>query len=220
MQTIANEPLSAKVCQALKKAIVSGELTPRHKATETGLAKMLGVSRTPVREALRVLNVEGFVTLRENSGISINEFNLENTLALLEIRGRLEGQAAALATWNLTGEQKLRLTSANNLLQELRMVDGRYDSEEFMQADRAFHAALLEIADDEELAREHAGLGDRLFRLRTSTLSVGQDDAVDLARLHHQAIFEAVVNGDAELARELAAEHTHFIGQYLRRLMK
>lgn len=212
---IDNDLLSTKVFNALKEAMVDGTLVPGEKTTETKLADLLGVSRTPVREALKLLSAQGFVTLVKNSGVVINEFTLEDYKEQIQVRGALEGLAAALAAQRITDEQVELLRAAYKLIEDMKPVDGQYDCAEFLMADTGFHEAVIAIAGNRRIKNIENSLQDRMNRLYASVVSATQNEAVECCVLQHKEIMEAILSHDSEKAERLAREHTAFVTRYL-----
>lgn len=209
MKPIVNELLSTKVMRAVKAAIVSGELAPGTKTTETQIATILGVSRTPVREALRQLNAEGFVTLIQNSSVIIADFTLEDTLSVLQVRGVLEGLATRLAATQATQEQIAHLRSVHSMVQNL---DESRTGEEFMLADRSFHDYVIDISGNPHIAQFTESIKGRLMRLHTLLIELTEGKILDAVREQHAAILDAIATGQAEKAEMLSRLHMGLMG--------
>ena len=205
--------LSARVLEAIKKAILSEELAPGQKVTETLLAKMLGVSRTPVRESLRALSAEGFITLSPNSSFIVNSFTLEDTKEVLQVRGALEGLAARLAAEKITDAQKEELIHTFESVNEIEPLEGVVRGERFMHIDTDFHQTILRIAGNSRIITIENSLKDRLSRLHTSMLS--KQDAIEYCRQQHKNIMDAILKHDGDLAEKQSKFHTDFIAQYI-----
>ena len=126
---------STCVYDAILGAILHGDLKAGEKLSETGLAERLGVSRTPVREALRALDAEGFVRLSPNSRFEITSFSRQDAMEVLQIRRLLEGEASRLAAQRGTPEDCCRLQET--LDAAWACVDGPAEEVDFrfMQAD-------------------------------------------------------------------------------------
>ena len=153
---------STCVYDAILGAILHGDLKAREKLSETGLAERLGVSRTPVREALRALDAEGFVRLSPNSRFEITSFSRQDAMEVLQIRRLLEGEASRLAAQRGTPEDCCRLQET--LDAAWACVEGPAEEVDFrfMQADIAFHRTIFEIAGNNRMLRVSSALGDRL----------------------------------------------------------
>lgn len=219
MKPITNELLSTKVVQAVKAAIISGELPPGSKTTETQIATILGVSRTPVREALRQLNAQGFVTLVKNSGVIIADFTLEDTLSILQVRGVLEGLAARLAAARITPEQERHLRSVNSLLDNLSDDDSEQSGEEFMLADRSFHDCIIEIAGNPHISLITDSVKGRLLRLHTLLIALSEGKILDMVKEQHGAIIDAIASHQAERAEQLSRLHMGLMGTHVEEML-
>ena len=99
--------LSKKVYRILKKEIIKGSLKPGSKVLEGRIAEQIGISRTPVREAIRELAAEGFVTLSPNQGVVVRSISAENIREVLQIHSVLEGLAARIS-WEVINEEDLK----------------------------------------------------------------------------------------------------------------
>ena len=219
MKPITNELLSTKVARAVKAAIISGELPPGNKTSESQIATILGVSRTPVREALRQLNAQGFVSLVKNSGVIIADFTMEDTLHILQVRGVLEGLAARLAATRITTEQERHLRSVCSLLNNLSDDDSEQSGEEFMLADRSFHDCLIEIAGNPHISLITDSIKGRLLRLHTLLISLSEGKILNMVREQHGAILEAVAAHQADRAEQLSRQHMGLMGAHVEQIL-
>jgi len=215
MKPIVTELLSTKVVQSVRAAIISGELAPGAKTTETQIATILGVSRTPVREALRQLEAQGFVTLIKNSGVIIADFTLEDTLSILQVRGVLEGLSARLAAAMATPEQIAHLRSVHTLLDDLERNESHSSGEEFMLADRSFHDYVIEISGNFHISLITDSLKGRLLRLHTLLIDLSGGTILDQVQAEHSEILEAIASGQGEKAEHLSRLHMGLMGNHV-----
>lgn len=204
---------------AVKAAIVSGELAPGTKTTETQIATILGVSRTPVREALRQLNAQGFVTLIKNSGVIIADFTLEDTLSILQVRGVLEGLAARLAATIATSEQIAHLRSVHSLVLNLEQANSEHSGEEFMLADRSFHDYIIEISGNMHISVITDSIKGRLLRLHTLLIDLSEGKILDQVKEEHSEIIDAIASRQAEKAEHLCRMHMGLMGNHVERMV-
>lgn len=161
-----NENAADRAYRELREAILNGRLPTQHKVTEAGLAENLGLSRTPVREAVKRLLLEGFLQRRKGQGLWCVVPTMEEMREIFDIRVRLESYAAGRAAIRATDEQRAGLLSSAKRMSVLvaRMQDGD-DSSLVHQIDREnalFHGTIVEAA--------HAR---RLALLLQSTIDVG-----------------------------------------------
>ena len=200
---------STCVYDAILGAILHGDLKAGEKLSETGLAERLGVSRTPVREALRALDAEGFVRLSPNSRFEITSFSRQDAMEVLQIRRLLEGKASRLAAQRGTPEDCCRLQET--LDAAWACVEGHAEEVDFrfMQADIAFHRTIFEIAGNNRMLRVSSALGDRLARLYVSRSSDMQ--MYEICLQQHRNIMEAIQAHDDIRAEAYARRHIEYI---------
>ena len=200
---------STCVYDAILGAILHGDLKAGEKLSETGLAERLGVSRTPVREALRALDAEGFVRLSPNSRFEITSFSRQDAMEVLQIRRLLEGEASRLAAQRGTPEDCCRLQET--LDAAWACVEGHAEEVDFrfMQADIAFHRTIFEIAGNNRMLRVSSALGDRLARLYLSRSSDVQ--MYEICLQQHRNIMEAIQAHDVIRAEAYARRHIEYI---------
>lgn len=200
---------STCVYDAILGAILHGDLKAGEKLSETGLAERLGVSRTPVREALRALDAEGFVRLSPNSRFEITSFSRQDAMEVLQIRRLLEGEASRLAAQRGTPEDCCRLQET--LDAAWACVEGPAEEVDFrfMQADIAFHRTIFEIAGNNRMLCVSSALGDRLARLYVSRSSDVQ--MYEICLQQHRNIMEAIQAHDDIRAEAYARRHIEYI---------
>lgn len=159
--------LSEITYNKIHDAIINGELQPGAKISETGLAGQLGVSRTPVREALRRLNAEGFVVLSPNSKFVVNEFTEKDALEVLQIRRILEGATAMYAARNINkyGERLMREQIQLSYNIETDKESFLTDSVKISKYDIDFHRSVYLIAGNSRLLKLGESLQDRQVRV-------------------------------------------------------
>ncbi|WP_439609841.1 GntR family transcriptional regulator [Hydrogenophaga sp.] len=202
-----HSPLTELVVSALRERILSGGVPPGERLVEGKLSEELGVSRMPVREALRQLAAEGLVTIEPRRGASVTSFTPQQMRELVEVRATLEGLNAKLAARRHDDQQ---IAEMERILEEGTRVsrDGADDAVMLMMNQR-FHDALGSIAANSILQDIMRSLRDRtalLFApLNRSRGPQNWDE--------HAAILRAVINGDAELASLLAMRHVYNAAQ-------
>ena len=200
---------STCVYDAILGAILHGDLKAGEKLSETGLAERLGVSRTPVREALRALDAEGFVRLSPNSRFEITSFSRQDAMEVLQIRRLLEGEASRLAAQR--GRRRIVARLQETLDAAWACVEGPAEEVDFrfMQADIAFHRTIFEIAGNNRMLRVSSALGDRLARLYVSRSSDVQ--MYEICLQQHRNIMEAIQAHDDIRAEAYARRHIEYI---------
>ncbi len=202
-----HSPLTELVVTALRERILSGGVPPGERLIEGKLSEELGVSRMPVREALRQLAAEGLVTIEPRRGASVTSFTPQQMRELVEVRATLEGLNAKLAAQRHDDQQ---IAEMQRILEEGTRVskDGADDAVMLMMNQR-FHDALGSIAANSILQDIMRSLRDRTALLFASINSSRGPQNWD----EHAAILRAVINGDAELASLLAMRHVYNAAQ-------
>lgn len=210
----AGARISARaVCSAIRDDIISGYYPPGSRLAEELLAKRYGVSRVPVREALRTLESEGFVRTRRHAGASVAELTEHEAADLLQIRGLLEPLGAARAAQRRT-EAHLKVLRGLVKLGQERVLQRQLA--DLPSLNGWFHQTLAQASGS-------TSLGQLLTQLRYKLTWVYADESpVDPEESweEHAAITDAVARGDAERARRLAAAHVEraTAGHRLRRV--
>ena len=208
------KPLRELVFEALREAIISGRLQPGERLMESQLAQDLGVSRTPVREAIRKLELEGFVVMIPRKGAYVADISLKDIADVFEIRSALEGLAAELAAERATDEEIEQLE--RQLVEYAECIE-RQDVARLVEIDTKFHETLYTASRNERLSQMLSLLREQIQRFRTRTLAL--PDRMRLALEEHRAVVEAVASRDPEAARRLAQEHIQSAENSLMALM-
>lgn len=204
----AHSPLTKLVADSIRERIASGALAPGERLVEAHLSEQLGVSRMPVREALRALAAEGMVTIEPRRGASVTVYTPEQVQELVEVRATLEGLNAKLAARRRDPVQHARL---QQMLAAGSPLHDASDPAAMQQANTDFHEALAQAA-------ANSVLRDLVRMLRERTAVIFAPHAGKRAAQtweEHGAILRAVLDGDAELAALLAARHVHSAAQAL-----
>ncbi|NDZ18578.1 hypothetical protein C7T35_08375 [Variovorax sp. WS11] len=201
------QPLSAEqVCDRIRAAILSGELKPGSKLTEQDLAAELEVSRTPIREAIRQLEVERLVRRTPFVGVTVTQLRPEEVIELLDIREVLEGLVARLATRNMDIHHLQRL---KKLMQQLAASARKGDVAVYLDHALAFRRALVECCRSATLSEHVLAIENRL-RLtgsRTALLPGRLEAAIE----EHQKLLDAIERSDADDAERLNRERIRHI---------
>ncbi|MDR3270718.1 MAG: GntR family transcriptional regulator [Peptococcaceae bacterium] len=194
------KPLREIVFDALREAIIGGDLSPGERLMEVQLADELGVSRTPVREAIRKLELEGFVIMVPRKGAYVAGVSLKDVADVFEVRSALESLAAGLAAERVSDEE---------IEQMERLVYWAEDKdpslEQILQMDINFHALVYKASRNQWLAQILENLREQIQRFRSTSLAVpgrGKE-----ALLEHRSIIEAIASHQVAEAQELAAAH-------------
>jgi DNA-binding GntR family transcriptional regulator len=189
----------------IREAILTGALRPGERIKERDVAAQMGISTTPVKEALRRLEQEGLVVSQPRRGAVVGPLVLTPPEEILAIRAHLEGLAARLAAEKMPSEEKRSLARELGDLEALnRETD---DPETIADATNAFHHSIRDGADSVFLDRFLDTLApfDRTIRVR-STLDPGE---ARIDTQEHRAMLAAILAGDGEAAERVMHEHIH-----------
>jgi len=196
------KPLRELVLDAIRNAIMNGSLQPRERLMEIQLAEELGVSRTPIREALRKLELEGFIVMVPRKGAYVADLTFKDIADVFEIRAALEGLAAGLAAERITEEE---LESMERLLVGKQEAITSGDIDRLVEVDTSFHELLYKASRNERLANIISNLREQIQRFRLTSLSFPGRNKESLQE--HKQLVEAIQSRDSQLARHLAQEH-------------
>lgn len=197
-------PLREVVFRALRDAIVHGEFEPGERLLEVTLANKLGVSRTPVREAIRMLELEGLVVVVPRRGVEVAKITEKDLCDALEIRMALEELAVGLACDRITEEGREKLQEVCVLFKEA--VNSK-QVPAIVESDEAFHDVIFEAANNSRLVNLAQNLREQVYRYRVEY--VRDFDYHDKLVKEHEAITNVVLTGDKELAKQLIRQHIY-----------
>ncbi|RIH89218.1 HTH-type transcriptional repressor RspR [Calidithermus terrae] len=184
----------------LREAILGGTLLPGTRISEPGLAESLGISRTPVREALQRLSQEGLVELSPNKGARVRVITPQEVREVYEVRALLEAEGARLAA------QRASEAELEALAQRLEALD-RIPAEQYpeqMRVDFEFHSLLMEASHNRTLARVYQDLRSGLALVRAHQQTLSQHPKT---REQHRQILQALQAREAERAARAAKAH-------------
>jgi DNA-binding GntR family transcriptional regulator len=199
-------PLTQVVADAIRERILGGEFAPGGRLAEERLSEELGVSRMPVREALRALAAEGIVTLEPRRGASVTVYTEQQVRELVEVRATLESLNAKLAARRHDPGQIAELES---ILEAGTRMNERSDLARIQENNARFHEAIAAIAANSVLMNMV-----RSLRERTALIFAPHSRArVRQNWEEHAGIVRAVIAGDADLAALLAARHVYNAAQ-------
>ncbi|MGF1594272.1 MAG: GntR family transcriptional regulator [Kiloniellaceae bacterium] len=192
--------LAERAYEGLLAAIAEGRLTPGQAVRETALAAQLGISRTPIREALQRLARDGLVRLDARNGARVAELSLEAIQELYDLREILEGSAARLAALGAKANHLQRLNAI--LEKEAAQLD---DPAALARLNKLYHRTLCEAANNRYLTSAVATFSTTLLLLGPTTLAA--DRRAGESHAEHRAIVEAVAAGDGARAEALMRGH-------------
>lgn len=196
------QPLREVVCEALREAIRTGALEPGQRLMEIQLAGELGVSRTPVREAIRKLELEGYVIMMPRRGTYVANLSIRDINEVFEIRASLDTLASGLAAERITDEELERLERLLVLIGEYIEQD---DMEKIVETDMQFHDLLYQASRNARLVGIIFNLREQLTRFRSTSMSYPGRLKETLEE--HARIVEAIAQGNVKMARKAAEAH-------------
>ena len=205
-----HRPLREIVYEELKRQILVGEIAPGTRMMEVELADVMGVSRTPVREAIRKLEKEGLVTIEPRKGAYASNISIKDMVDVLEVRQGLEGMAAAIASGKITERQKADLL---NVVEKYKAAVESANIEEIIKYDEEFHSMIIAISGNKTLMQVFSTVQELALRFRY----IYYDDfnRYESMPREHQLIEEAIMSGDAEKARVAAGDHVFKLKEFI-----
>lgn len=195
-------PLRDVVFNTLRQAILRGELQPGERLLEIHLADKLGVSRTPIREAIRKLELEGLVLMIPRKGAVVAEITEKSLRDVLEVRRALEELAIKLACEKIIDEEIEELKVA---AKEFESALKTGDVTVFAEADVKFHDIIYRTTDNQRLIQLLYNLREQMYRYRVEYLK--RKDSHETLLAEHQHIIEMLANRDVEHAVEAVCKH-------------
>lgn len=196
------KPLRELVFESLREAIINGQLRPGERMMEIQLAEEMGVSRTPVREAIRKLELEGLVVMIPRKGAYVAGLSLKDIADVFEIRRALEGLAAELAADRISEDELEKLERYLVIIAE-QIEAG--DLQKVVEVDTDFHTLLYQASRNQRLTQIINNLREQIQRFRTTSLSY--PGRMKTALEEHRKIVEAISSRDGDQARRSAQEH-------------
>jgi DNA-binding GntR family transcriptional regulator len=196
---------SDKAYELLKHRVIAGSYAPGAQLKEEHIARELGISRTPIRAALKRLVEDGLATAEAGRGVRVSEWTEADIQETYELRGLLEGHAAELAARRGGVALADRLDKLNDEMESAIAKGGSALPERLQQINARFHRAVLEASGSPRLRAMLAGLIDMPIVIRSHFISTPEDKLQSLR--HHRELAAAVRIGDAELARQVMQLH-------------
>lgn len=203
-----HKPLRDLVYDELKMKIMMGVISPGTRMMEVELAEEMGVSRTPVREAIRKLEKEGMISIEPRRGAYASSLSNQDMVDILEVRQTMEGLAADLATVRFTEDQKKELLEVSEAFNQA-VASG--DMEQMIALDTLFHHLIVEGTGNKLLAVMVSQLQDMVLRFRY----LYYDDFRRAEKMpeEHKEILDAIFDGDPNKAKEAADNHINGLKQ-------
>ncbi len=199
--------LRGRVFHRLREDILSGKYEEHEELKEVAIGEEMGVSRTPVREAFRQLELEGLIQIIPNKGAYVTGITEKDVKDIYMMRSQLEGLCARWATEHITAEQMDEMEE-NVYLAEFHAGKGHL--EQLAALDNRFHEIMYEACNSKILEHQLKDLHQYVLRVRKKTLASASRGPQ--SNQEHKGICEAIKEKDADLAEKLA--HRHMINAY------
>ncbi|MGN0711253.1 MAG: GntR family transcriptional regulator [Anaerovoracaceae bacterium] len=197
-----HRPLREIVYEELKLQILTGKIEPGTRMMEVELAEDMGVSRTPIREAIRKLEKEGLVVIEPRKGAYASQISTEDMVDILEVRQTMEGMAAEIAAKNVNPDQLKQIEETEELYSRAIKTGNTAD---MIYYDAKFHKMIVEASNNKILLQLIEPLQEMALRFRY----LYYDDSKRAAKMpnEHQHIIEAIASGDSDKAKKAADNH-------------
>ena len=209
-------PLRDVVFNTLRDAILTGKLVPGERLMENQLADKLGVSRTPVREALRMLELENLVELVPRKGAQVLDMSEKDITNILEVRSALEGLATSVACKKMSKED---LQQLKNMEVDFEKAVADNDVERFVDIDEDFHDLIFSATENDKLINIFRNLRIQLYRYRMAQAK-NNDTSMSTIVAHHRSIIRAIENHDAEEGASIAQGHIKYQTESILRFVR
>ncbi len=197
------QPLRDVIFETLRKAIVSGDIKPGERLMEVSLANQMGVSRTPVREAIRRLEAEGLVTMIPRKGTHVSELSVKDIMDVLEVRTVLDKLATDLAAKRMQPSQLKALENAHK--QYIACVE-KNNMEGAIKKDVEFHDIIYASSGNPRLVAVAGSLREHVYRFRVIYMQ-GGDLVAENVLNEHEEILAALKKAQNVAASNLAEKH-------------
>jgi DNA-binding GntR family transcriptional regulator len=201
-----NPTLAEKLATAIADGILAGTLKPGIRLDEVRLAQQHGVSRTPVREALRQLTTSGLIDMRPRKGAIVSKATREQVESLFVAMAEMEATCARLAAMTMTPIERRRLQARHETMMELVAAG---DRDAYSDANVAFHSAIYAGAHNAPIAEFAMGLRRRVGPFRRAQFRV--EGRLLKSNQEHDAVVRAIVSGDAATAHSAMLHHVSLV---------
>ena len=196
------KPLRELVCEHIREAIINGTFAPGERLMEIQMADEMGVSRTPVREAIRKLEMEGFVVMIPRRGTYVSNMSIKDINDVYEIRISLDTLAAGLAAERISDEE---LEELQRLLVKVGNAIEENDMAKVVEADIEFHDVLYKASRNERLRNIINNLREQITVIRG--VSMRYPGRLKDTQEEHRRLVESIAARDVEKSQEIARIH-------------
>ncbi|MDY0211924.1 MAG: GntR family transcriptional regulator [Desulfuromonadaceae bacterium] len=205
-----HQTLREKILENIRDAILKGELKPGERVSEPDIAERYGISRTPIREAFRQLESEGYLTVIPRKGAVVAKHTQKDIEEFYSIKSVLEGYAANLAAVKMTPKDVDKLEAINNRLAKLSKTR---DVKTFFRVHNEFHEYFIRAAGNQRLLELIHQLLQKFEYLRVASLSI--PGRMEISVQEHKKILEAFRSNDGTTADLLVRKNAAYGGQVL-----
>lgn len=202
--------LRERIVEFVKDAIIKGRLKPGGRVPESELAEMFGISRTPIREAFRQLESEGFITFTPRKGAIVSPITDKDVIEFYAIKGLLEGYAAKMACCKISDKEIRRMEDLNS---QMTKCAERNDVKNFFKLDNQLHDVFLKICGNDKLYNLIHVLVQQFERFRKTSLSLSGRMWSSVKQ--HNEIIEAFKKRDVDLVERLVKANAEKGGEQL-----
>lgn len=194
--------LRGRVFNQIRNDILSGRYKEKEELKEVAIGEELGVSRTPVREAFRQLELEGLIQIIPNKGAYVTGITVKDVHDIYAIRARLEGMAARWACEHITQQQ---LEEMEEIIWLSKFHAQKEHHDQLAELDNQFHDVLYRSCNSKLLEHQLRDLHQYVIRIRRMTLSNKRRG--EASNLEHEELLEAIRSNNPDLAEEVACKH-------------
>lgn len=198
----SEQGLSPAIAEELKRLIYGGEIQPGERLNEAALAQRMGISRGPIREAIRMLAGLGLVTAVPNRGVFVREISVREMLEIYELRALLFGYAAERASEHLDEAHRAQFLA---LLAQMDAACETGNGTGYYELNLQFHTLILQLSGNQRAQQAYDEHVKELHLFRRSFFN--SPGNMRRSNAEHRAIYEAIAKGDAKRARTLAERH-------------
>jgi len=196
------KPLRDVIFDTLRQAIIVGELKPGERLMEVQLAQKMGVSRTPVREAIRKLELEGLVEMLPRKGAHVADLSVKDIMDVLEVRATMDGLASSLSAVRIKDDE---IKVLRHLLDQFISYVEKENLQGSIKKDVEFHDVIYHSSRNDKLIQISNNLREQVQRFRVIYLK-DYSSSKELIK-EHEAILDAIVRRDPEAAMKAAQIH-------------
>ncbi len=197
--------LGKLVRDELLRQLMQGSLVVGTRISEPEIAQRLGVSRVPVREALREIESSGLVESRKSAGVFVRQIGDVECRELYELRGLLDSHCAAILSTVAASQRAIVVTALRASISTMKALAVQGDVQQYYDENLRFHWCIIESAGNRKIADTYQTITQQLHLARIGNLS--QDHGMMISIAEHRGIVQAIASGDPGKARAVTAAH-------------